>query len=199
MLKFFATDVSVSKGYDGSPALRFSESDGVSRVRFRVGKRVYDSRCENNHRYINLRVKASGDLCERIRKMKLKEGSFINISGRYDEETIKDDETGKEKTYPIIILDDIKFCFTGSKKNGQSENEAPGDGYGAPPRSPVWRSVRHTSCSSAGWLRCASHGCSVWWRYAPEQYAACRSSHAGTASGRDASELHRVREFRWDE
>ena len=41
MLKFFATDVSVSKGYDGSPALRFSESDGVSRVRFRVGKRVY--------------------------------------------------------------------------------------------------------------------------------------------------------------
>ena len=79
MLKFFATDVSVSKGYDGSPALRFSESDGVSRVRFRVGKRVYDSRCENNHRYINLRVKASGDLCERIRKMKLKEGSFINI------------------------------------------------------------------------------------------------------------------------
>ena len=133
MLKFFATDVSVSKGYDGSPALRFSESDGVSRVRFRVGKRVYDSRCENNHRYINLRVKASGDLCERIRKMKLKEGSFINISGRYDEETIKDDETGKEKTYPIIILDDIKFCFTGSKKNGQSENEAPGDGYGAPP------------------------------------------------------------------
>lgn len=65
--------------------------------------------------------------------MKLKEGSFINISGRYDEETIKDDETGKEKTYPIIILDDIKFCFTGSKKNGQSENEAPGDGYGAPP------------------------------------------------------------------
>ena len=133
MLKFFATDVSVSKGYDGSPALRFSESDGVSRVRFRVGKRVYDSRCENNHRYINLRVKASGDLCERIRKMKLKEGSFINISGRYDEKTIKDDETGKEKTYPIIILDDIKFCFTGSKKNGQSENEAPGDGYGAPP------------------------------------------------------------------
>ena len=174
MLKFFATDVSVSKGYDGSPALRFSESDGVSRVRFRVGKRVYDSRCENNHRYINLRVKASGDLCERIRKMKLKEGSFINISGRYDEETIKDDETGKEKTYPIIILDDIKFCFTGSKKNSQSR-------------------------SSAGWLRCASHGCSVWWRYAPEQYAACRSSHAGTASGRDASELHRVREFRWDE
>lgn len=134
MLKFFATDVSVSKGYDGSPALRFSETDGVSRVRFRVGKRVYDSRCENNCRYINLRVKASGDLCERIRKMKLKEGSFINISGRYDEETIKDDETGKEKTYPIIILDDIKFCYSGgNKKNGQSGNEEAGAGYGTPP------------------------------------------------------------------
>ena len=198
MLKFFATDVSVSKGYDGSPALRFSESDGVSRVRFRVGKRVYDSRCENNHRYINLRVKASGDLCERIRKMKLKEGSFINISGRYDEETIKDDETGKEKTYPIIILDDIKFCFTGSKKNGQSENEAPGDGYGAPP-APQYGGQCGTPPAPQQGGYGASHGCSVWWRYAPEQYAACRSSHAGTASGRDASELHRVREFRWDE
>ena len=193
MLKFFATDVSVSKGYDGSPALRFSESDGVSRVRFRVGKRVYDSRCENNHRYINLRVKASGDLCERIRKMKLKEGSFINISGRYDEETIKDDETGKEKTYPIIVLLHRQQEERPVRKRSARRR------LWRSPRSPVWRSVRHTSCSSAGWLRCASHGCSVWWRYAPEQYAACRSSHAGTASGRDASELHRVREFRWDE
>ena len=134
MLKFFATDVSVSKGYNNSPALRFYETDGVTKVRFRVGKRVYDSRCENNCRYINLRVKASGDLCERIRKMKLKEGSFVNLSGRYDEETITDDETGQEKTFPVIILDDIKFCYSGgNKKNGQSGNEAPSDGYGTPP------------------------------------------------------------------
>ena len=30
MLKFFATDVSVSKGYNNSPALRFYETDGVT-------------------------------------------------------------------------------------------------------------------------------------------------------------------------
>lgn len=36
MLKVFATDVVISKGFDGAPALRFSET-GES-VRFRFGK-----------------------------------------------------------------------------------------------------------------------------------------------------------------
>ena len=35
MLKVFATDVVISKGYDGAPALKFSEK-GDS-VRFRIG------------------------------------------------------------------------------------------------------------------------------------------------------------------
>ena len=39
MLKVIATDVVISKGYDGAPALRFSEKG----VRFRVGKKVYDT------------------------------------------------------------------------------------------------------------------------------------------------------------
>ena len=49
MFKVIATDVVISKGYDGAPALRFSEN-GES-VRFRIGKKVYDTRAENNTRW----------------------------------------------------------------------------------------------------------------------------------------------------
>ena len=84
MLKVFATQVVVSRGYDGAAALRFSEK-GDS-VRFRIGKKVYDPHAENDSRWINLSVKAFGNVCERIKKMQLKEGSFINLIGRLDED-----------------------------------------------------------------------------------------------------------------
>ena len=94
MFKVIATDVVISKGYDGAPALKFSEN-GES-VRFRIGKKVYDTRAENNTRWVNLSVKAFGPVCERIKKMQLKESSFINILGRLDEDVWEDEET-KEK------------------------------------------------------------------------------------------------------
>ena len=50
MFKVIATDVVISKGYDGAPALKFSEN-GES-VRFRIGKKVYDTRAENNTRSV---------------------------------------------------------------------------------------------------------------------------------------------------
>lgn len=83
MFKTFATNVVVSKGYEGAAALRYSEN-GES-VRFRIGQKVYDSREEGNYRWLNISVKAFGAVCERIRKMKLKEGSFVNLAARLDE------------------------------------------------------------------------------------------------------------------
>lgn len=85
MFKVIATDVVISKGFDNAPALRFSEK-GDS-VRFRIGKKVYDTRAENNTRWFNVSVKAFGDVCERIKKMQLKEGSFVHLTGRLDEES----------------------------------------------------------------------------------------------------------------
>ena len=85
MLMFFASDVVVSKGYQNAPALKFSEKGDF--VRFRVGQKVYDPRAEDNHRWINVTVKSFDPvLVDRIRKMGLKEGSFISLSGRYDED-----------------------------------------------------------------------------------------------------------------
>ena len=95
MFKTFATNVVVSKGYEGAAALKFSEN-GES-VRFRIGQKVYDSRVEGNYRWLNISVKAFGSVCERIKKMKLKEGSFVNLTARLDEEKWTDQETKKEK------------------------------------------------------------------------------------------------------
>lgn len=106
MFKVIATDVVISKGFDNAPALRFSEK-GDS-VRFRIGKKVYDTRAENNTRWFNVSVKAFGDVCERIKKMQLKEGSFVHLTGRLDEESWTDQSTNESKSQTVIILDEIE-------------------------------------------------------------------------------------------
>lgn len=108
MLEVFATSVVVSRGYDGASSLKFSEKGDA--VRFRIGKKIYDSRADNNTRWINLSVKAFGDVCERIKKMQIKEGSFINIRGRLDEDTWTDQNTNESKSAMVIILDDIEYA-----------------------------------------------------------------------------------------
>ena len=124
MFKVIATDVVISKGYDGAPALKFTES-GES-VRFRIGKKVYDTRAENNARWMNISVKAFGPVCERIKKMQLKESSFINILGRLDEDIWEDSVTHEKKSAMVIILDEIEFCSSGGgkQKNGNAEGQS---------------------------------------------------------------------------
>ena len=114
MLKVFATDVVISKGYDGAPALKFSEK-GDS-VRFRIGKKVYDTRANNNYRWVNLAVKAFGTVCERIKKMQLKESSYVNIVGRLDEDVWEDPTTHEKRSAMVVILDEIEYCFSGGNK-----------------------------------------------------------------------------------
>lgn len=88
MLKVFATQVVISRGYDGAAAIKFSEKGDA--VRFRIGKKVYDPNAENNARWVNLAVKGFGPICERIKKMQLKDGSFVNLIGRLDEDVWED-------------------------------------------------------------------------------------------------------------
>lgn len=134
MLKFFASNVVVSKGYQNSPAVKFSEKGDF--VRFRVGQKVYDPRAEDNHRWVNLTVKCfDAALVDRIRKMGLKDGSFITISGRYDEDVWEDEETKEKRSMPCIILDELEFSGSGSGKkpsDGQNGNAAPNAGTPAP-------------------------------------------------------------------
>ena len=101
MFKVVATNVVVSKGYGENPALKFS--DNGENVRFRIGHKVYDSKAEDNTRWLNMTVKAFNGVCERIKKMKIKEGSYINILGHLDEDTWTDPTT-KEIRYRVLIL-----------------------------------------------------------------------------------------------
>ena len=122
MFKVVATNVVVSKGYGENPALKFS--DNGENVRFRIGHKVYDSKAEDNTRWMNLTVKAFNGVCERIKKMKIKEGSYINILGHLDEDTWTDTATNEKKSMIVVILDDIEYASIGggNGKNGDEKS-----------------------------------------------------------------------------
>ncbi len=138
MLKMIITEAVVSKGYDGAPGIRFFDSEGGGQIaNFRIGKRVYDSKATDNHRWLNFNVKAFGDMCERIKRMKIKEGSYINIIARYDEESWEVRDTGETRTGAVLYLDEIEYASSGNgQKNGQGNagGSAP-QNAGSPPPS----------------------------------------------------------------
>ena len=136
MLKFFASNVVVSKGYQNSPAVKFSEKGDF--VRFRVGQKVYDPRAEDNHRWVNMTIKCfDASLVDRIRKMGLKEGSFISLSGRYDEDVWEDEESKEKRSMPCVILEELEFSG-GGKKPGDGQNGNSGNQNSAPaPAAPA--------------------------------------------------------------
>lgn len=121
MFKVFATNVVVSKGYENTPALKYFGKDD-SCVQFRVGEKVYDTNAENNTRWVNHTVKAFGEACERIKKMQLKEGSFVNINGSLTEEVWTEGEGDNQvkKSAQVIVLDSrdsIEYTSGGGKKS----------------------------------------------------------------------------------
>ena len=89
------TKAVVSPGYDKTEALKFSDSGEA--VRFRVGIPHYDANAENNTFWENETVKAFGSVCEQIKKMKLKEGSWITIVGEKIFDSWEDEEEDEEE------------------------------------------------------------------------------------------------------
>ena len=149
MFKVAITDATISKGFEGKPALNFSTNK--SAVNFKIGYRVYDKNAPNNHRFINFAVKAFTPLVERIEKMKLKEGSRVHIWGKMDED-IWDDEQGQKQSRLVIIADDIEYASSDTNKsngngtngagaappvqNGNEQVEVPQTGPNSPPAQP---------------------------------------------------------------
>ena len=54
--------------------------------------------------------------------MKLKEGSFVNIIGRYDEESWKDQTTHEKKSAPVLNVDDIEYCYSVVFSHGKAKS-----------------------------------------------------------------------------
>ena len=122
MIKMIVTGALISKGFNGTDALRFSESTDNPSVRFRVGVRVYDKRAENSHRFVNINVKAFSYVAGRVKDMKLDAGTYVNIIGRYDDEPWEDPGTHEKKNTPVLIADEIEFSNNGGngKQNGET-------------------------------------------------------------------------------
>jgi len=132
MIKIIVTGAIVSKGYNEAPALNFSDNGEVAVAWFRIGKSVYDKNADNNKRWINMSVKAFGGICERIKKMQLNAGSYVNIAGRYDEETWQDKTTGEQKSAPVLIVDEIEYCYSEKKDtNDTGDKSTPATQYPA--------------------------------------------------------------------
>lgn len=125
MLAVLITGAVVSRGYEDAPAIRYSESSRV--VFFRIGKKVYDSQAENNHRWVNLSIKGFGDMPERVKKMQLKEGSYVNIRGRLDE-MVWTDKSGNAHKNIVVVAEDIEYAGGNSKEgplNSKADNPVP--------------------------------------------------------------------------
>jgi len=126
MNKVMITSAIISKGYEGKLAFRYNETRDC--VHFKIGYTVYDKRAENNSRWININVTAFKPLVERIEKMGLKEGSYISVSGKLDENVWEDKSTNSTNRAFVIILDEVEISSgSGSKKqsNVTKEGSAP--------------------------------------------------------------------------
>lgn len=137
MLKVFATQVVISKGYDNTPAIKIMRNNDSLVARFRIGKKVYDSKAENNARWINFSVKAFGSIVERIEKMQLKEGSFVNLMGRLDEDVWEDQTTHEKKSATVIVLEEIEYASGGNKSKDSQVSEQRSGNYNSTPSTPA--------------------------------------------------------------
>lgn len=136
MLKVFATQVVISRGYDNKPAISITRNNDSAAVRFRIGKKVYDPKAEGNARWLNYSVKGFGPIVDRIEKMQLKEGSFVNIVGRLDEDTWEDQNTKEKKSATVIILDEIEYA-SGGGKSKDNNSATSGNGNQTPAAAPA--------------------------------------------------------------
>lgn len=55
--------------------------------------------------------------------MGLKEGSFISLSGRYDEDVWEDEETKEKRSMPCVILDNLEYSG-GGRRSGDGQKAA---------------------------------------------------------------------------
>lgn len=117
MLAVLVTGACVSPGYQDEPAVRFSESG--KDAFFKIGKKVYDANADDKHRWVNISVKCFGDLPDRLKKMQLKEKSFINIRGRLDED-VWESKNGETRRSLVIIAEDIEYAGGGKQKENDN-------------------------------------------------------------------------------
>lgn len=140
------TKAVVSPGYDKTEALKFSES-GES-VRFRIGIPHYDANAENNTYWENETVKAFGPVCEQIKKMKLKEGAVIALSGEKIFDSWEDEE-GELKHASVIRVSKVDYVGSGKKSDSDDDDEDEDDEPKSKPKKTEKKSASSASKRTA--------------------------------------------------
>ena len=123
MIKTVVTEAIISKGYEGAEAIKIIQGEKGDIARFRIGTKVYDPKADGNSRWFNLSVKAFNSVCERIKKMQLKDGAYINLSGRLDEENWEDPNTHEKKKAIVLIADEVEYCYAGNNGANKQNTE----------------------------------------------------------------------------
>ena len=84
MMKIFISDAVVSRGYDARRRSAFSTARTAASSRFPGWHSQIRQPGGEQPPLGQPEGQAFGDLCERIKKMSLKEGSFISLCGDYE-------------------------------------------------------------------------------------------------------------------
>ena len=95
---------------EGEAAIRYElTSNGKPKASFRGFKTAYDAKAENKTKWLHFNLEAYGDVVEKMKKMGLKEKSFINVIGHLDQSTYKD-EKGMSHMFEKIVIDHIEYA-----------------------------------------------------------------------------------------
>ena len=113
----------ISRGYGDNPAIRFNDGEKGSLARFSVGKKMYHPRADDKTKWVNLQVKTDRpDLIEQIKRMQLKEGSWVNLKGEVKIEAWQDQTTKEEKEGYVMYLASVSYAGGGASKAKNSDN-----------------------------------------------------------------------------
>lgn len=123
MLSANLSNVFVSKGYEDKPAMNFinGENGEISVVSFNLSASVYDSKAENNKRYVSIPCKAFGVVAQRIEKMKVDAGANVNIAGILDEDRWEKD--GQKHRRLFVRVEAIEYNGAGRKKKEDGDSD----------------------------------------------------------------------------
>ena len=78
--------------------------------------------------------------------MQLKEGSYVNLIGRLDEDSWEDKDTKETRKMMVIILDDIEYASGGGKSK---ENQAAAGQQNAAPQNTAPQNAASTPATGA--------------------------------------------------
>lgn len=116
-------NVVISKGYGDNPAIRISNGEKGSLARFSVGKKMYHPRADDKTKWANIQVKTDRpDLIDQIKRMQLKEGSWVNLKGEIRVEAWQDQTTKEEKEGYVLYLASVSYSGSSSGKSKNSDS-----------------------------------------------------------------------------